>query len=89
VWHTSLLRNRGRGSIGTVIDYGRIMNTYFCEYSYKGDTWTMEITASSWEEAEERVKAIQEGAKVRGVIRLKIPVPMRVMKWITSAIATK
>ena len=59
--------------------------TYLVDYRYKGQTWCIELTATSWEDAQARVKCLVN-ANVAGEVALKIPVPEtlieRLRQWI-------
>nr|AAD13847.1 OrfG [Leptolyngbya sp. PCC 6402] len=46
--------------------------TFLCEYRYKGATWCFEITAESYEEAQQKMKCVSQGI-VLGEIKAKIP----------------
>lgn len=46
---------------------------YLCEYSYQGSRWSIEIAASSLEDAEARLRQLA-GGKVLGVTQAVIPV---------------
>jgi hypothetical protein len=50
------------------------MKSYLFEYRHKGETWGLEIVASSPEDAEERLKAIP-WARYQGETVAKVRVP--------------
>lgn len=57
------------------------MNTekpYLCDYVHNGVNWSFEIYASSFEDAEKRLKAIAHG-NVLGVVKAKIS-----MSWVDN-----
>lgn len=56
--------------------------TYLCDYQYEGALWSVEIVASSFEDAERRLRALGRG-KVAGEVQLVIPVPT---KWTTRLV---
>ena len=56
---------------------------YLCEYRHEGATWSVEIHASSFEDAENRLKALSRG-KVLGEIKLTIPV---MPGWFAKAVS--
>ena len=45
---------------------------YLCEYRFEGETWSVEIPATSFEEAKLRMGALQHG-NVAGVLMGSIP----------------
>lgn len=47
--------------------------TYLCDYYYKGDKYSVDIPATSFEEAEERRRAIGRG-EVVGELMMRVPV---------------
>ena len=54
--------------------------TYLCDYSYEGTLWSVEIVASSFEDAEKRLQALSRG-KVAGEVKVVIPLPTT---WLTK-----
>lgn len=50
--------------------------TYLCSYRYNNRQWSFDLKATSFEDAETRLKAIGYGS-VDGVVEMKIPVPVR------------
>lgn len=46
---------------------------YLCDYQYEGKTYCIEISASSWEDAQARLRQLGYG-KVVGEIHLTLPV---------------
>ena len=47
--------------------------TYLCDYRYEGNVYSVEICATSFEDAEARRKALSHG-KIIGVLKMNIPV---------------
>jgi hypothetical protein len=47
--------------------------TYLCDYSYAGSRWAVEIVATSFEDAEARLRALSRGT-VAGEIKAIIPI---------------
>ena len=47
--------------------------TYLCDYCYKGEQYSVEIAATSFEEAEDRRRAIARGELV-GELIMSVPV---------------
>lgn len=45
---------------------------YTCEYSYEGRRWSIELPATSWEDAEARLKRLAYG-KVLGELKAIVP----------------
>lgn len=45
---------------------------YLCDYQYEGETWCIEIPASSWEDAEARLKRLAYG-RVVGEVKAVLP----------------
>lgn len=62
--------------------------TYLCDYSYAGSRWSIEIAATSFEDAEARLRALSKG-QVAGEVKAVIPVGRawisRLWKWIKGA----
>lgn len=54
-------------------DQGKF-TTHLIEYDYQGSTWMIEIQATSWADAEARLKALRLG-KVFGSDALQVKVP--------------
>jgi hypothetical protein len=60
---------------------------YLCDYQYDGYKWSIEIPATSFEDAEKRLKALRYG-EVVGELKLSIPIPIkqtwlkRLKKWL-------
>jgi len=50
--------------------------TYLCDYQFKGKTWSVQLKATSFNEAEERVQALSKG-KIVGELMLTIPFPVK------------
>lgn len=48
------------------------MKTFLVSYGYKGNQYSLDIKADSWEEAEERVKVLT-WARVDGEVCCRIP----------------
>lgn len=61
--------------------------TYLCDYQYEGSTWSVEISATSFEDAENRLKALNHG-EIVGELKLSVPIPVkqtwleRLMQWL-------
>ena len=59
--------------------------TYLVDYRYKGSTWCIELKATSWEDAQARLRCLVN-ANVEGELALKIYVPKplatRILKWL-------
>lgn len=53
---------------------------YLCDYQHQGHKWSVEISAVSFEDAEQRLKALKYG-KIVGELKLSIPVPAK-QSWI-------
>lgn len=49
--------------------------TFLCDYSYAGSRWSVEIVATSFEDAEARLRALSRG-KVAGEVQAVIPMPI-------------
>lgn len=49
---------------------------FSAEYEYRGSTWSVELKAESFQEAEYRLQALSQG-KIVGELMLKIPVNER------------
>jgi len=62
---------------------------YLCDYQYEDCKWSIEISATSFEDAEKRLKALRYG-EVVGELKLSIPIPIkqtwmaRLRKWLGS-----
>jgi hypothetical protein len=62
---------------------------YLCDYQYEGHKWSIEISATSFEDAKKRLNALRYG-EVVGELKLSVPVPMgqtwlnRLKKWVSS-----
>jgi hypothetical protein len=60
------------------------LNTYLFEYHHDNATWSMEIKASSEQDAQERLERMQH-AKYVGVLQMKLPVELgifaRLLCW--------
>lgn len=60
---------------------------YLCDYLYEGHKWSIEIPATSFEDARKRLIALRYG-EVVGELKLSIPIPIkqtwfsRLMKWL-------
>jgi hypothetical protein len=50
----------------------RVHKYYLCDYWYQGKQWCIEIPASSWEDAQKRLRSLSQG-KVVGKIEAVIP----------------
>jgi hypothetical protein len=50
--------------------YTNNFQKYMCVYTFKGQKWSIDIYAESWEEAEERLKAISKGT-IEGKLKQK------------------
>lgn len=50
--------------------------TYLCTYRYNNREWSFDIKATSFGDAQNRLRAIGCGT-VDGVVQMKIPVPVR------------
>ena len=59
--------------------------TYLVDYRYKGQTWCLEMRATSWEDARARVRCLIN-ANVEGEVALKIPVPESWFKRVLTLI---
>jgi len=49
---------------------------YLCDYHYEGHKWSIEISATSFEEARNRLKALRHG-EIVGELKLSIPIPVK------------
>lgn len=64
--------------------------TYLCDYKYQGKTYSVNIRASSIEDAQERLAAIINNGKIVGELKLSIPIPIKenwfkkIQKWLGS-----
>jgi hypothetical protein len=62
---------------------------YLCDYRYEGHTWSIEIHATSFEDATKRLRAIQQG-EIVGELKASVFIPVsqswldRAKKWLTS-----
>lgn len=60
------------------------MKEYCIEYEHEGSKWALEIWAESWEDAEQKVRAIGYG-KVLGTLEFTLPVGLgwlgKVLCW--------
>lgn len=54
---------------------------YLCDYQYEGHTWSIEIHATSFEDATKRLNALRYG-EVVGELKLSIPIPVR-QTWVS------
>lgn len=45
---------------------------YLCDYWYKGQQWSVEISAESWEEAQQRMRCVGQG-KIVGELQVTLP----------------
>lgn len=45
---------------------------FICDYKFAGSSWSIVLQATSFEEAEERLKEISHG-KVTGILKAEIP----------------
>lgn len=57
--------------------------TYLCEYAYGESRWAVEISAHSYEEAEQKLRSLSRG-KVLGEVKAVIPIPTT---WSTKVAA--
>lgn len=58
---------------------------YGIEYQYEGSRWILEIWATSFEDAEARVRRLSY-SKVLGELKASIPVPAKPLSWIKRLI---
>ena len=56
---------------------------FTCEYQFDGETWGVSIYASSWEEAEKKLKAVSSG-KVLGPVGANIYIPSNSPSWLVK-----
>lgn len=56
---------------------------YLCDYQYKGHKWSIEIPASSFKDAEQRLNALRtlRNGEIVGELKLSIPIPVR-QSWL-------
>ena len=52
---------------------------YLCDYHYDGHTWSIEIPATSFEDAKSRLSALRYG-EIVGELKVRIPVKQ---SWLT------
>jgi hypothetical protein len=61
---------------------------YLCDYRYEGHKWSIEIPATSFEDARKRLNALRYG-EVVGELKLSLPIPVkktllnRFRKWVS------
>jgi hypothetical protein len=55
---------------------------YLCDYQYNGHKWSIEIPATSFEDARKRLNALRCG-EIVGELKLSIPVPIH-LTWLTN-----
>lgn len=55
----------------------REYKTYLCNYQYEGHKWSIDIVATSFEDAQKRLDALKY-AEIVGELKLSIPVPIGV-----------
>jgi hypothetical protein len=55
-----------------------------CDYQYDGHNWSIEIPATSFEDAHNRLEALSKG-KIAGELKLSIPVSIKTT-WLNSLI---
>ena len=46
--------------------------SFICDYKFAGSSWSITLQATSYEEAEERLKEVSKG-KVTGILKGEIP----------------
>ena len=56
--------------------------TYLCDYKYEGATWSIEIKATSFEDAQKRLRALVRG-EIVGELKFSIPVPLK-ESWVNK-----
>ncbi len=61
--------------------YPNNYKTYLCSYVYEGKSWSVEIKATSFEDAENRLKALAKG-KVEMEVVLTIPIPIHQERFV-------
>lgn len=54
---------------------------FVCTYNYGGKPYSIEITAKSFEEAQDRLKNIGSNGRVNGEFIAEIPIPLR-ERWV-------
>lgn len=54
---------------------------YLCDYQYDGHKWSIEISATSLEDATKRLSALRYG-EIVGELKLSIPIPVK-KNWLT------
>lgn len=54
---------------------------YLCDYQYEGHTWSIEISATSFKDAEKRLNALKHG-EIVGQLKASIPIPIK-QSWLT------
>jgi hypothetical protein len=54
-------------------DYGRPLYLFALEYKMDGHTWSNDVWAYSWEDAENRVAAMRSSLEVRGQLMGFVP----------------
>ncbi len=54
---------------------------YQCEYRHHGQTWGVEICATSHADAQARLRSLGMNGEVRGRIALKVPLGRRWWLW--------
>lgn len=63
------------------------MKCYTFSYWFKGKRWASEVYAHSFEEAEEKVKAMSQ-ATVNGIVHCSIYIPVKEKSWFARLIAS-
>lgn len=72
----------GDGSVLVNLDNGIAeYKIYLIEYQYEGSSWGLELWATSFEDAEARVRRLS-GSKVLGELKVSIPVPTKRFAWV-------
>lgn len=54
-------------------DYGRPMFQFLLDYQFEDGTWSINLWAYSWEDAEARVAAMRQSLRVEGQLHSSIP----------------
>lgn len=54
---------------------GEPWKVYLCDYQYEGYTWSVEIPATSFDDARKRLQAMQQG-EIVGELKLSVFIPI-------------
>lgn len=54
---------------------------YLCDYTYQGHKWSVEIPATSFQDAQRRLNALKNG-EIVGELKTSIPIPAK-PSWLT------